>query len=726
MADDVKILIKALLDTKDMQSQLAELAKEIIVKARVELDSVDLKRQINAVAGEGAKSGSKYKIKYGVDRGDFVKQFRAAGEEAKREIQKVIGSGEGIKVPMSVSTKAIDDLEARLNGMGLGKEAIKQATAGLAAQNIQVSKISEGFRTIGARQEELARITISGTDALGRQVNLVQKFDLTRKKYLQTETQITAKFNEQGQIVNKMATSLRTKDIGTIKEMNTNDLATFVERIKNAGLYTDEMRDKTNALAITLKNAFSKEGMTEFLNQFDILKTRFKTIQEAAREASRPSVNTIDKNVGILNQTLAFKGMDGQTAGVTNLRNEITSLVAEYGRLKISMDGLDPSSAEFQALATQVDGLDARFKSASQAAAIFNDSVKSNAKLANVAVDIKKAKSSLDELEMKWSKFKGNPQLLGEFQQLRTAAQQLDATNLQNFNKQLAAFKTHVRAAGADTRNFGDELKNALAKFGIWMSAGTILMQGIRRIRDMVNAVKELDAALVEFNKVADLSSAELEKFVDRAFEAGKALGRTGTEVVQATAIFKQAGYSVEEALNLANSALIMKNVSENIESTSAAASDLISIMKGFNIAAKDSISIVDMINNVSNNLPVTFGAIDEGLTRVSGTLSQTGTSIQETIGLLTGGYASLRNMEKVSHGLIQISQRLRGVGEDGEAIDGLAPKLQSMFKEIAGIDIEDTNGELRSTFDIISDLAKVADDLSSKERQLLFEKAAG
>ena len=174
----------------------------------------------------------------------------------------------------------------------------------------------------------------------------------------------------------------------------------------------------------------------------------------------------------------------------------------------------------------------------------------------------------------------------------------------------------------------------------------------------MVDSVKELDAALVEFNKVADLSSSQLEKFVDRAFDAGEALGRTGTEVIQATAIFKQAGYSVEESLNLANSALVMKNVSENIESTAAAASDLIAVMKGFDLAVSDSMSIVDMINNVSNNLPISFGAIDEGLTRISGTLAQTGASIQETIGLITGGFASLRNVEKVSSGLIQISQR--------------------------------------------------------------------
>lgn len=72
------------------------------------------------------------------------------------------------------------------------------------------------------------------------------------------------------------------------------------------------------------------------------------------------------------------------------------------------------------------------------------------------------------------------------------------------------------------------------------------------------------------------------------------------------------------------------------------------------------------------------------------------------------------------------ISQRLRGIGEDGEAIDGLAPKLQEAFKEYAGIDIQDQNGELRSTYDILSELAAVYPSLTSKERQYLGELAAG
>lgn len=75
---------------------------------------------------------------------------------------------------------------------------------------------------------------------------------------------------------------------------------------------------------------------------------------------------------------------------------------------------------------------------------------------------------------------------------------------------------------------------------------------------------------------------------------------------------------------------------------------------------------------------------------------------------------------------LVMISQRLRGIDEDGEAIDGLAPKLQEAFQEYANISIEDENGELRSTYDILQDLAQVWPTLTSQQRQYLGELAAG
>lgn len=725
MADDLKIVIRAILNEKQIRTD-AENITGVEIPGRIVIDKDDIKKQIDSIAGESSRFSNKYKIKFGVDRADFVKQAHDAGVQAKKEIEKAVGSSGTIDIKPKISTNAATALRKELDKVGFDQPSIQAATKGLEEQKIKVKEIATSYQSVADAQTGLQSITIKGIDAQQRQVTLVQRFDKASQDLEKTQIRVVAKLNEQGEIIATMPTKLRPKDTETIRAEEVEVLNRFISNINQAKMYIGEMKTTADALKVSLSNAFAEPELKAYQNQLGIAKQQFMALKaEAARLAALP-VNTIDKNTGVLNQTLGFKGMDGQTAGVTDLRNEINLLIGEYGRLKISMDGLDPSSAEFQTLATQVDALDVRFKSATKAAEIFNDSFASKSKMAGVSELINKAKSSLDELEVKWSKFKGNPALVAEFQKLRDSAQQLDATNLQNFNKQLGAFKANVRAAGADTRNFGDEIKNALAKFGIWITAGTILMQGIRGLRQMVDSVKELDAAMVEFNKVADLSNSQLDKFIDRAFDAGKALARTGTEVLAASAIWKQAGYTVEESLQLASASLMTQNVGDGIESAAQASSVLVAALKGFQLPAQAAESVLDALNNTSNNNAVGFAALADGVQRASGVMRQSGTTMAETIGLLTGGFESLRNMEKVSTGLITLSMRLRGVNEEGEAIDGLIPKLQATFKEIANVDIQDQNGDLRSSYDILSDLAGAWDTLSSKQKQYIGEKAAG
>jgi TP901 family phage tail tape measure protein len=113
-------------------------------------------------------------------------------------------------------------------------------------------------------------------------------------------------------------------------------------------------------------------------------------------------------------------------------------------------------------------------------------------------------------------------------------------------------------------------------------------------------------------------------------------------------------------------------------------------------------------------------------LRRTSATLNLTGTSLEENIGMLTAGFGTLRDIEGVSSGLIMISQRLRGMSEDGDEIEGLASKIEESFQRIAGIDITTDDGGLRSTFDIMSDMARVFPTLTEQQRQYLSELAAG
>lgn len=298
----------------------------------------------------------------------------------------------------------------------------------------------------------------------------------------------------------------------------------------------------------------------------------------------------------------------------------------------------------------------------------------------------------------------------------------------------MSTLSTRVTQAGAafrstnkDGMGFTNMLSLALKKILIWTVGMTILYQVKNAIQSMISVVKELDSSLLEVQKVTDLEGESLKQFANNAFRVAEGLGRTGKEVIDAAAQFARAGYTIQESLDLSKSALIMMNVAEGIDNVQEATDVLIATMRGFNLEASDSAKIVDILNEVSNTTAINFDELAEGLQRTSGVLSQTGTSMEELSGLLVGGFEPLRNIEKVSSGLIMISQRLRGIGEDGEAIDGLMPKLQDEFEEIAGISILDPEtGGLRSTYDLLSDMARVFPLLTGKQRQYLSELAAG
>lgn len=299
--------------------------------------------------------------------------------------------------------------------------------------------------------------------------------------------------------------------------------------------------------------------------------------------------------------------------------------------------------------------------------------------------------------------------------------------DLENKIKSLGVQFSSLKQQASQSGTVMGRMFENMFKFMRFYLVGGILVRVVNELKNGISTIVELDTSLTELNKVTDLTSKQLARVTNEAYKLGKAVGRTGKEVIDGISEFAKAGYTVEESFNLTQAALIMINVAEGINSVEEATSSLIAALKGYQLEATSAMSVVDMLNEVSNTTATNFDDLSDGLRRTSGTLAQTGTSIEELIGLLVGGFEPLRNIEMVSSGLTMISQRLRGIGEDGEAIEGLMPKLQKDFMEIAKISIIDPEtGGLRSTYDILSDMAKVFPTLTSQQRQYLSELAAG
>jgi methyl-accepting chemotaxis protein len=132
-----------------------------------------------------------------------------------------------------------------------------------------------------------------------------------------------------------------------------------------------------------------------------------------------------------------------------------------------------------------------------------------------------------------------------------------------------------------------------------YLSMTMSIHQVLAQLRKGIQYIREIDLALTELKKVTDATEKEYDQFLQTAAKTGARLGTTISAVTEATATFAKLGYTMEQATEMAESAIVYKNVGDNIASTEDAADSIISTMKGFRLEATESMEIVDRFNEV-------------------------------------------------------------------------------------------------------------------------------
>lgn len=136
------------------------------------------------------------------------------------------------------------------------------------------------------------------------------------------------------------------------------------------------------------------------------------------------------------------------------------------------------------------------------------------------------------------------------------------------------------------------ELTSYFSGMAVFNRIGQELRRGIQYIR-------EIDDALVELRKVTDETEETYDRFLQTAAKTGAKLGATIAEVTEATSTFAKLGYTMEQSTEMAEAALVYKNVGDNIASTEDAADSIISTLKGFGLESSETMRIVDRFNEV-------------------------------------------------------------------------------------------------------------------------------
>ena len=668
-----------------IQQQLDSISKNLQINVgTVKLDTSSIKQQQNII-NQQLKSG-----------------INTTGLNVKVPFQFDLSDANAVKAEINKIVADITNNKGQLVKYKINVDDNGQATKALLTYRNELNEVTNAtlkLKSVG-----------KWYDANGMEHNIVKWSE--GQKTLSQNIEATTKANHRQTESDNQVIRKKEELIAKMKLLNT--------QAEKAGIsLNSDNQNKFNDLSI---KASTVDDIKQLETYFRLARTEYQTFNaEISKGTHASSLEAMKNNLEILPQDIALieakfnsiKVPDNVKTQIEELKSSMESIntisdpqekIAKYNEIVTSLKKLQK---QYQVTVQEQRNLSADTSTMQGASAPTNKIV--------IWMGQNRQAAAQYDSELK--------QIISDLQNCNNKA---DFSKLQ---RQFSNIALQVKSSGSLYTGFFNGLKSgikdAFENILRYQLAYKVIDQVISGFKSMVNAVADLDKKLTEFNKVADLTSDKLLEFSDRAFDAADEVGRTGSDMIEAATEFKRAGYSLEDSLDMGKSALLMTNVADGITQTSDAASTLIAVLKGFNINESDIMTIVDKMNSVSNQSPVGFDNLADGLERVSGTMNQAGNSIDETIGLLTGGYAQLRNMEKVSTGLITISQRLRAIDEDGDEIDGLSAELSESFGKI-GVAIEDSNGDLRSTYDILSDYAKIYPQLTSEQKQYYAELASG
>ena len=482
--------------------------------------------------------------------------------------------------------------------------------------------------------------------------------------------------------------------LSIIQEITKDDgkIETFTARFKSIEDVIAAITDETKSFKQTLEESFDSGSFS----------TSTKDFVSKAQEA-------FDKF------TLKHKG-DSNWSDIADDMREIEQRIAGIN----SQKGLDEFKQDLSGIALRLDniGKDNKLGKIIDEGKTFNN-------INEVRANIDSLFSSMGKVNEKSIVVKGTDKLTAEVK--------------------AANGEIRKMTVSLDSQGFARFVDNGIVQFGRLRAVAEGVFKGIkdmvriylspqdfiRYFRQGFDAVKEVDTAMTELKKVSDAPMGDIVAYLDDAVESAKELGSSVNEMIGATADWQRMGYNLPDSRELGEVAVLYKNVGDGIDVDTANES-LVSTIQGFQLQAKDAMSVIDAFNEVSNNYAISSGGMGEALKRSAAAFNAANTDLNQAIALITAGNEIVQSPEKVGTMWQTVSARIRGTKSEleelGEATDDVlsTSKLRSLVMGYTNVDIMKDKDTYKDIYTIVSEIGEKWKDLKDIERAALLEGLAG
>jgi hypothetical protein len=418
-------------------------------------------------------------------------------------------------------------------------------------KNINVSNIDKATTSVEKLEQKANDMAKNGK----RIIEVTKSFESLKDLKLSDsfekldETQIK-QYNDQLKDTTNLLKKLKGNS-GSINDINysqglsglkdtTKDLSSSIKQIEKYGETIDKVKSK-------MQVGVNKLQANDFLDE--------SVIKDVQNRLNSINTNSSEEEVKQLAQE------------IKNLGSSDSQIVRVQASLSKMKSGLDSMQGKYQGLVGDKDSI---------------------AQLEKYSSEVKKLEGLLRDLQS-GKTFTGT-KISSELNEASEASR-----NLSNAVKNSSSA---LRLSQQDAQSFGNSIKKAFANAGMYTSVYEVIQLTTRAIKEGIQTVIKMDSALMDLNKVVNLTKEQLNGMRDSAISMGKEFGKSAIEVSNAQAEIGRMIKDTESINALTKTSIIGSNVMDGTTSDKVA-KDLTTIMTSMKKEVGDSMAILDSMNEI-------------------------------------------------------------------------------------------------------------------------------
>lgn len=783
MAEDLSIKLKVEPDGGGVQGKLDKIAKKNKLKIKAELANE------NELADKIKNLTSNITAHLEIDPADITKitnQLKNIQSSVGGNVQLFDMSG-ALKQLDTVETK-VTSIVSKLSAAGV-KGSTRNPNAGIAKTldsqlrkaGYDVSEITEKASKYQGLKSSLESLTKTLGEATTAQAEFAKELS---DKSLQTAEEAIRKLKNEIASLSKAMSSVDkvNENYNSIFQKSTlleqrwaNDVGNGKSSLIDGSVRTSVISELTNLenTKDALDDKFNDQNLKNYeaaLRRVSEALSQYKTALDTADKISDNAFDSLPDKLKQLNDYIKTLEENLAKAGVKDFKtdNTYSMLSALQTDLSNVYTNSELGTANYQDLLDVFSTYDKQLKetginvkSLSSLFAALGIQIRNTTNAMRSSNLTAKNNQSLESLQKRLNnllytlrryveinkQIQKNPELMATYNsivdELKTAARSgnrdLMETTLDSTAQKVAGLKAKVQELGLEGKTVGQVFSDLFGQhFSTAIAMGALhLLQG--SLQQIYQNVVDIDTAMTELKKVTNETDSTYQSFLTEAGARAKNIGTDVSSIVNATADYARLGYSLSDATKLADVSAIYYNVGDDLDSFDKATENIVGTMKAFNIQANDAISLVDKLNNVSNNYAVSSGDLGDILQRSASAMEAAGNTLDQTIALGTAMNSVVQNAETTGSTLKVLALRIRGATTEleqmGEETDTVATSTSKLRADIMGLtnvdgkggfDILTKSGDFKSTYDIIQGIAKVYSKMSDVDQAALLELLAG